>query len=185
MNKNIFLDMDGVLTDFIGGAIKTLNARYKTDHTISSYCREYGKYDMEKHWGISVKDFWWALDSNYSFWYDLEPMPWAVPLYMRLQEFGTVTIVTSPSESVNCASQKMAWLRDKMGIKSESVIIGSRKYLLAGNGVLIDDYAPNVKKFIDAGGQGFVLPSNWNTPNIRFEYLLDIIAHYLKPTPQP
>jgi 5'(3')-deoxyribonucleotidase len=168
MNKpNILLDMDGVLSDFLSGALDILNEEYNKDYTVEDYVK-YGKFSINEFYGISISEFWDTLSLEW-FWEDLKPFEWTYKLYDGLCQLGDVTIVTSPSLDPNCAKEKLMWLRRCLGVKSTDVFIGSKKYLMAGNGILIDDYYSNVDKFKSNGGKAVLVPSNWNTPNLTFD----------------
>lgn len=178
--QNILLDMDGVLADFAGSAIRLLNEKLKKDHTIEQYASEYGEFGMDKFYGISEEEFWSVIDYDEYFWYNIEPLPWAKELYGMLLGFGEVMIVTSPAQNPVCAYHKYRWLYEHLNIKTENIILCSKKHLLAGNGLLIDDYKKNVIEFMNAGGDAVCVPSNWNTPNLDkyevFDTILDALT---------
>lgn len=172
----ILLDMDGVLVDFLSGAITALNRDFNRTVTLEQYVNEFGMWETYDYYGITVKEFWHSIHSTPDFWYNLKPTPWAVQLYKMLELLGDVTIVTSPSEYPDCYAQKARWLSD-FGISGSSVFMGSRKYLMAGNGILIDDYYKNVNAFRDAGGEAVLIPSNWNTNGLTFERIQNTILN--------
>jgi 5'(3')-deoxyribonucleotidase len=124
-----------------------------------------------------VQEFWDSIHSTPDFWYNLKPMPWYKELYEFLSERGDVTILTTPSLDPSCAMQKLEWLNNYLGIKSDAVLMGARKYLLAGNGTLIDDYHVNVEKFRAIGGKAILIPSNWNTNELTFEKIKTTILN--------
>lgn len=168
-NLHFLLDMDGVLTDFLSGALEALNRDYGRGVTIEQYAKEFGKWGTYDYYGITQEEFWGSIYSTPDFWLHLKPLPWYKELYELLSESGEVTIVTSPSMDPNCAKEKLQWLHKHLGINASQVFIGSRKYLMAGNGLLIDDYHKNVDSFQAAGGTAILIPSNWNTLDLTFE----------------
>lgn len=176
LKKNqILLDMDGVIADFLGGAIKVLNKDFNRNITIEQYATEFGQWGIYDYYGITQEQFWESIDRKIDFWYKLEPITWGRDLYHFLSEFGEVTIVTTPNLHPDCASQKLKWLNGYLGIKSNAVFLGARKYLMAGNGILIDDYYKNVESFKRAGGEAILIPSNWNTVGLTFDEIKNII----------
>ena len=175
--QQIFLDMDGVLVDFLSGAMEVLNRKYGHKSTIEQYATYFGEWDVCAFYGITGEKFWDSIHSTPNFWYNLKPMPWAKRLYEMLKELGDVTIVTTPSDDPDCSRQKLQWLSKHLGIKPDAVLMGSRKYLLAGNGLLIDDYSKNVYAFKAAGGDAILIPSNWNTLDLTFEEIQNIIIN--------
>lgn len=160
--------MDGVLSDFTSGALDALNKKYNKRHTIVSYAADYGKWDIASLYGITDKELWSVIKQTEGFWMSLKPLPWFRELYAALAERGEVTILTTPSWDPDCAKQKLQWLKMYLGVNSEAVMMGARKELLAGNGLLIDDSEANFKRFIIAGGDAVLVPSNWNTIEISF-----------------
>jgi len=169
ISKNILLDMDGVLTNFLQGAINVLNKKLDKTITEEQFVTEFGSWGINEYYGVSLDDFWTAIQGEEDFWLNLKPLPWAKELYEWLSSEYEVTIVTSPSLDPECASQKLQWLKKHLGITSDKVFIGSRKHLMAGNGILIDDWSGNVERFRENGGVAILVPSNWNALDLTFE----------------
>jgi 5'(3')-deoxyribonucleotidase len=174
--QNILLDMDEVLVDFFSGALDALNNRFAKHVTTEDFVKDNGGWDMAKYYGISNAQFWVTIENTPNFWLNLKPQPWYKELYDRLSKDHRVTVLTSPSQDPDCAKQKLQWLKNYLSINSDQVMIGSRKELLAGNGILIDDYPVNVNKFTDAGGMAILVPATWNTPNLTFDKVWSAIA---------
>lgn len=180
MSKNILLDLDGVLANFLQGAINVLNRRLDKTVTEEQFVTEFGEWGINKYFGVSLPDFWTAIESESDFWLNLKPLPWAKQLYEWLSSEYEVTIVTSPSGDPDCARQKLEWLKKHFGITPDKVFIGSRKYLMAREGnVLIDDWSENVNKFVNVGGKGICVQGNWNTLNLDFETIKYEIKSFL------
>lgn len=179
MIKNILLDCDGVLADFLGSALDKLNARYNRNITPEEYAKS-GIFDMEKVFDISVKDFWDTIETD-DFWINLEPIPWGKKVFTELNKIAPVTISTSPSKNPICAAQKTAWVKKHLNLDNSYLMLGSRKYLMANpQSVLIDDYTKNTTKFINHGGHAILIPSSWNTPNLSYEIVWDVIQNGLQ-----
>jgi len=173
----ILLDMDGVLVDFLSGALIALNRDFNRNVTIEEYAAKFGLWETYDYYNISTREFWESIHSTPDFWYNLKPMPWYKELYEELSKLGEVTIVTTPSADPTCAMQKLQWLDNYMNIKSDAVFLGSRKYLFAGNGILIDDYYNNVNKFRAAGGEAVLIPANWNTNGLTYKRVINTILN--------
>lgn len=173
--RQILLDMDGCLTDFLSGALAVLNEKYLRSVTLEEYATKFGQFGINDYYGITLNDFWYSIECEYDFWINLQPMPWYRDLYAMLSELGQVTIVTSPSEDPDCAKQKLVWLKKHLNITPDKVFLGSRKYLMAGNGILIDDYQKNVETFKANGGHAILIPSTWNTVGLTFERVKNTI----------
>lgn len=152
----VFLDMDGVLCDFVGGALKALKLPADTPVT---------QMDMAAELQMLPRQFWGAQEDDPDFWLNLKPYVGAVALVQELQALGfDVYYSTSPSMHPNCASHKLRWLDQHIG-KGESrrAMIGPCKELLAGLGrVLVDDHPTNCEKWERAGGTSILFPQPWN-----------------------
>lgn len=180
MIKEILLDCDGVLADFLSSALEKLNAKLGRTITLSEYAKlnTWHIYDV---YGITTAQFWDIIEEGHCLWNNIKPFPWAKELVKYCEQFGRVTIATTPSFSPECAAQKTAWLRDNLGILNDAVMIGGRKELMGKPGnFLIDDNTTNVEKFIEAGGDGVIVPSNWNTLFFNYDDVRSAIAHKLE-----
>lgn len=149
----IFLDMDGVIADLIGG-IKGV----------------YGEPDRENDWnisdwyGIPEFNFWKGLD-NVEFWANLEPFEHWWDFYKKLQQFGKVIICTTPSATApSSATGKWLWMIERFGSDFRDFILMKDKYKLAKipDAVLIDDYDRNVEDFRKNGGKAILVPRSYN-----------------------
>ena len=90
----IFVDMDGVLCDFITAAFSAHGQRFNP----KDYPR--GEFACEKILGITTNEFWRRVDfGGEAFWENLEPYLWALDLVKELQQIDQVIIATSPSRS--------------------------------------------------------------------------------------
>jgi 5'(3')-deoxyribonucleotidase len=152
---HIFLDMDGVLANFLKAACFRHNRPYAP--------KEIVKFDIASHWGISADDFWAPLCGQ-EFWENLEPYEWADDLYKGLKEIAPVTILTAPSRDPGCIPGKFAWLDRHLGVKSYDVIPTGKKHLLARHKrcILIDDSEAKTSKFREYGGSAIAFPQHWN-----------------------
>ena len=178
MIKNILLDMDGTISDFLTPALGKLNARYNKNITVDDYAK-IGIFDIERAYGITSREFWIAVETA-DFWSSLKPLPWAKELYQKLNKIAPVTIASSPSKNPVCALQKTAWIKEHLGLDNTNLMLGSRKYLMANpNNLLIDDYPKNIKKFQEHGGKTICIPSSWNTADLTFEKVWKVIEEGL------
>ena len=167
--QHILLDMDGVLCNFIQGALDAHGSDIAHD--------EINDWNIEKRLGITGTEFWDKM-KGYDFWFNLKPYPWYKTLYKRLKsEYFDVTIVTSPSNDSECCQAKLDWLKKYLKIKPEDVFVGTKKYLLANNNnILIDDNRKNCEEFAEYGGPYVVFPQKWNgfeiADNEKLDYVL-------------
>ncbi len=157
MNDTILLDMDGVIADFVTAAAVALNM--PCDPT------KVQGWDLPKHFGIDAAAFWAAQDAIPDFWLQIKPYPNIGLFIDTLRTYGEVYFLTAPSLHRNCASHKIAWLRQHVGDWTTGrFLIGKPKHLLAKpyGTVLIDDSDANCDAWGQAGGQYVTFPRSWN-----------------------
>lgn len=176
----LFLDMDGVLVDFMGGALR----RHNRLDVLANYPK--GEWAIEKQLGLTAVEFWEPL-RGHSFWAELQPYPW-FDLLMGIvrAKFGTdFWIATSPSLDPYSASGKIEWLqrympREPGGKTFTRHFIGADKYHLARRGaVLIDDNEQNCAAFESFGGIALLFPAPWNKFHGLEQYALDYVRDSL------
>jgi 5'(3')-deoxyribonucleotidase len=153
----IYLDIDGVLADFVSGAFKAFGREDMTWPPNAS--------DISEVLGVSMKDFYKRLeDLGEDFWFNLEKYPWSDRLVAELQKIGDVYLVTSPTLDPHCASGKMMWIRKHYpALYADKVILMRSKEMLKAKGnVLIDDSVANCTAFIKVGGWAMMFKQPWN-----------------------
>ena len=158
MKPLIFLDMDGVIVDFVAGSFEAHNREYSDPKSWSYF----------ESWGMTAAEFWSGIDAHgEEFWANLKPYPWAKDFIASLQAVGDVCFSTSPSRSPACYSGKRIWLQEH-GLADVPCMMGSQKHLLSRPGrYLIDDGVHNTKAWGDEGGTSLLFPQSWNcdSPN--------------------
>ena len=171
-NIQIYLDMDEVLVDFVGGVCALHNIT--KDH-------------LQAHWPIGTwgmvdptvlalglqdvippenreRWFWDVIGSHRYFWENLKTLPWTEDVLKLVCKYDPdFHIVSSPSQCVTSYTGKVWWLKDKIGSAFNQFFLSPHKHLLAQPGtVLIDDREANVEKFVKCGGAGIVFPTHYN-----------------------
>ena len=158
----IYLDMDGVLTDFVSGAFNLFGGTYREE--------EYplGVWDFFEGWGLTKEEFYQRIHAcGPYFWTSLKEYPWAKELvsfgsYRGLVPRGEMSILTSPSRSPHCYSGKVQWLINH-GINLLVTITTNKEQLAQPGRLLIDDNTENCRRFREAGGDSIIFPQPWNT----------------------
>jgi len=176
INK-IFLDLDGVLRDWIGGIYKLFDVEAienKNYDTLVGYvCREYG---------ISKNYFWEKQDHN--FWANLNFYPYAGEILDSLP-FEKVCILTSPSMTAAGGTQE--WIRTHLSkfFNAKQYLIGPAKQFCASpDALLIDDYDLHYQNFTADGGNAILFPQPWNANRNminsmgRIEFLKTMLEKY-------
>lgn len=157
----ILLDMDEVLADFVGGALRTHGWTRERLEQVWPV----GTWSIVEPMGLTVEEFWQPIDVlGEAFWLGLQPLPWARGLLRMLDAVGSPWwIVSSPSMHPGCYSGKIRWLRRLTGNGfSHLVLTGSKELLARPEHVLMDDREETVQRFVKTGGQGVVFPSRHN-----------------------
>lgn len=181
---HIFLDMDGVLTDFVSAALRVHGRPDALERWPA------GERDVPKMLNLSRTQFWNVIDAQGAgFWESLEPFPWFSELIALAREFAPVTILTAPSLAPHCLEGKVKWLhahfpKDK-GRLFTDYLIGSHKHLLARPGrVLIDDAESQVEAFRASDGSAILFPQIWNANfaiEDRLAYVRDELVKMSRP----
>lgn len=131
----IFVDMDGVLSDF------------------DLHARERGKFKLDGSPKWDELDFAW--------WESMPAFPGARKFYDALKRIGNVRILTAPIISVDCFGGKAAWVEKFFPEKGHYALLdliicraSDKKFLARPNHILIDDRIKNVEEWVAAGGIG-------------------------------
>lgn len=161
----IFLDSDGVLTNWNKAACKLFNInpnnidQYDFDNFIER-SELLKKIDQEKH----------------HFWESLEVFSWANDLIKECKKLGNVCILTSPGEWECAPSGKM--IHFKKHFPDTPFIITKDKYFCShSKSLLIDDTEKNVNKFKNHGGHAILFPKQKDIENnkVKMSDFYDLI----------
>lgn len=163
MEKILYVDLDGVLVNFIDG--------WMDHHSIESR-KPVTKWNFGEDYGLNRKDFYKSIISlPISFWSNLNPTPWAFELIDRLNEgigfFKCDKIMfLSHSVSEECRIGKQLWANKHFPKFGDSLITVPDSKLKAKfaneNCTLIDDKPQNCEDFIKAGGSSYLFARPWN-----------------------
>jgi 5'(3')-deoxyribonucleotidase len=160
--KVIYLDMDGVITNFHTGvanahkrpdlAIKASQELWPTDWW---YNKELGSED----------DIWKPVDKlGIKFWEELQPLPYMEEVLTAVEDSGLPWyICTRARNNPYSVGGKVSWIAEHLGGWFNDIIIMKDKSRLAHpNALLIDDSNKNVTMFQSYGGQAYLFPQPWN-----------------------
>lgn len=152
-----FLDMDGVIADFVGAACKLHNLA-------NPYPQHNGIWDFVEAMNLHPKTFWGPMGRE--FWANIEPTVEKDMIISMLEhKFGAqnICLLTSPCATDGCIDGKMDWIRKHMPDYKRRVLFGAAKEFVAHhNAVLVDDAEHNVGPFNELGGKGILLARPWN-----------------------
>jgi len=165
----IMLDMDGVVTDWIGGVCNLLGVPLDK----LSLLWPPGKYDIELALSayfereFTEDELWDRInhaEKFEGFWRHLEMLPWAQQLLDLVEDMGSEWYYcTSPSRHASSFSGKRLWMQRHHGDKFRDYFLTKHKHLLANPvTVLIDDSKSKIKKFKKHGGHTILFPRFYN-----------------------
>ena len=163
MRPLVYLDMDGVLTDLVGGCMKAHGwdaGRIKD--TLDNW--PLGEWSIAKVMGMDPIE-WARPMQNVEFWESLEWSEYGFDLYNAIPDYFNVCILSSTGHWPASAQGKMLWLRKNLTRLYDEgrFVFCSQKERLARRGVwLIDDSDKNCEAFEMAGGRSLLWPQRWN-----------------------
>ena len=137
----IYLDMDGVLFDFV----KALETTTKMSIT------QWMKLDRKKRWDPVI--------ANKTFWSDGPWLSEGKKLFNFVKKYNPhiLSAYVEHAFDPNCIPGKTKWAMKNTGIPRSRInlVMRSQKKTYASPGsILIDDYEKNTKEFSAAGGTG-------------------------------
>ena len=175
----IFLDMDGVCVDFIGGVAKIVNMP-RDEVYDSPIWEEPDSYNrVGEVLNITETQLWNLIEARgLSFWSNLEKYPWFNLLYEGLNDMGDVVFLSSPTLDPFCLAGKLRWLHGELGKNFRNYIFTPLKSMMKfDNAILIDDKEETIKKVGVEHGVLFPQPWNSNRDKLPFdvENFLDFV----------
>lgn len=162
---HIFVDMDGVLFDFVTAALWAHNFHgLDRDKFMAAWPAGEGWCFWERL-GVTEETFWKDIANLSDFWTkDVIPYPWAQMLIHACQQYGPVHLITKPP-----AEDPAAWTGKYLAAQKyfpglPIIMQQGDRSLLAGPGrLLIDDNESNCTQWMVAGGRAIVFPQPWNS----------------------
>ena len=156
---DIFVDMDGVLTNFEGRFEQF--AGVTPDEYIAQKSIQFGK-------DKAYEQFWDLVDEQVGvrFWAGMPWMPEGEELYKHIKKYKP-TILTSPSRNENSKIGKGVWVKRNMSWCT--IDIGyqaqGKARFADPNNILIDDRTENIQSWKAAGGIGILFKSTEQVKN--------------------
>jgi 5'(3')-deoxyribonucleotidase len=194
-SPTLLVDMDEVLSDFIGGACRLLGV----DKEAVQNERRPGEWSIVRPLAVVLRrpafsqtQLWRSINNKgIEFWETLEPLPWFEDVVDLVKSFtDDWHVVTAPSKSDTSYTGKVRWLKRYFGDSFDRFIITPHKEVYARpNSILIDDREENIVKFCDPNcerlpcsrGQGIIFPSKGNyrhaDKDCPIDYLQERLAH--------
>lgn len=156
--KTVFFDLDGVLADFVSGALSAHGATLPYRDVKWDFCSQIGFN------GTNDPAFWAPM--NYNFWLNLGKLADGFELLGKVEQLvgkERIGILTSPSSNDGAVDGKLAWVKQHLPQYARRCIVTPAKELIAAPGkLLIDDHDGNVDKWEAAQGDSLLFPRPWN-----------------------
>ncbi len=155
----VFLDMDGVLSDF------------------DTHAKTQGKYNEHG------KPKWEELDAKW--WATMPAYEGMKQFYNDMKQFGNVRMLTAPTLSAGCYQGKAEWVDTqfgKWGLNDLIICRAMDKHLLARpNHILIDDRQKNIDEWNAAGGIGILHTGDYADTMLRVKQAVSNFLAVQKP----
>ena len=148
----VYLDLDGVLADFVGGVCQAFNIPRET--LLETWTP--GQYDLCPPLKVSANHFWDVISRRgEEFWANLGVMPDAYELVALAEQRGEVVFMTSPPLNPSAVVGKIRWIEKHFPTFRRRFAVTPCKAAFAHPyAVLVDDWDEAVTKFRKAGGSG-------------------------------
>lgn len=172
----VYLDLDGVLVDWIGRVHEVLDLPYSYD----TYKYPRGLWHWNHYGGPADK----VIDSACigSFWVGCKWMHDGKEILDAVQEITTPRLLTCPMPNPMSAYGKVLWVKREIPRLLHHLIITplDKSFVAAPNALLIDDNDRNVNSFRDAGGRAILVPRPWNSDHLTADRSLEAVCERLR-----
>ena len=167
----IFLDLDGVCADFIGGVAKLTDNDRDEVYNNPIWQEENSYNRVGEILGITETQLWYLISARgVSFWSNLETYPWFNDMYGELQDLGDVIFLSSPTTDPFCLTGKLRWLQGHFGKQYRRYIFTPLKDVMRfDNAILIDDKEETIRKI----SNGLLFPQPWNENRRWLPFILE------------
>lgn len=163
----IFVDMDGVIVDFVRGSLLRWNI--DIDKMPFEERKKLG-WSYWEHFGFETEQFWEEIrEGGEDFWANLPLYSWSLDFLDYIRAVADATdqewaLLSSPSRDPRSLSGKVLWMQKHIDPLFRDYLLvpaGHKKQMAKGN-ILIDDHDQNVEDWIEAGGKAVMFPQTWN-----------------------
>lgn len=155
--KRLLWDLDGVLADWTAG-VAILFGRDIADLRAAD-----DTGDLAAALGLASKSAIWARinRAGQDWWANLPPYPDALDMWKRLKPSDVeMGVLTTSGETTGCIEGKRAWIRRHLGSQTRWAIATTKHWCAHPFTMLVDDRARVLDPFMEAGGQGVLMPRN-------------------------
>lgn len=153
--KRLLWDLDGVLADWTAG-VAILFGRDVADLRSAD-----DTGDLATALGLASKSAIWARinRAGQDWWANLPPYTDALDMWKRLKPSDVeMGVLTTSGETTGCIEGKRAWIRRHLGSQTRWAIATSKHWCANAYTMLVDDRVRVLDPFVEAGGQGILMP---------------------------
>lgn len=179
----IFIDLDGVMTDFVQGFHKALGLEYNPEN----YPYTLGKYDIfDQIANVHNIDhaIFERILNDQDFWKGLPKTKEADEILSICEKFSqNIVFFTNISYNMeNAIIGKYLWIKNNYPKYINNILIGSvNKNILSFPGsILLDDCDENINNFNALYGIGILIPRKWNSGYQKEKFLTQILYNNLR-----
>lgn len=162
LEREFFLDVDGVLADFARGYRSWYNLNFKYEEAVDfGFCFR----QFEQETGKGKNAFWRGMTTE--FWASLIKTP-ECDMILALVEPYKPTLLTAPplDDTGEAVAGKIQWIRKHLPnyFFDGRYFVGPNKEVIGKipGAILIDDHADNCRAWANAGGSFVLVPRPWN-----------------------
>jgi len=162
----VFLDLDGVMADFIGGVMREFALEY--DYNNWPWPVGPDGWNWFEQFGVTPDE----VDAicTAEFWANLEWMHDGRLIFESVRSYAGLTgvpisLLTTPMTNIYSTVGKLIWIRGHLGDewRKTALVTQAPKAIFARKGaLLIDDRDKNVEEWQEAGGVAILVPRPWN-----------------------
>jgi 5'(3')-deoxyribonucleotidase len=173
--KRVFLDIDGVMADFVTEACKVHN------RPIPNFIKE-ENLDLSELFHMNKFEFYDKMGEQ--FWVKLPLIEDALKIEKLIEDkFGKEKIwfCTSPVTTYGCLEGKRQWLfANFYDYRSKFIITANKAVCAYPDTLLLDDRSKITELFIENGGNAILVPRAWNklADENTLEYLKKELEKY-------
>ena len=166
MKRKLFLDVDGVLCNWVKGAHEVHGVPYDPEWP---YIKGPAGWDFYKDPRFDVTFDHLFDGMARQFWANLEWMPDGKEILSVCEEYfgDDICLLTAPHHGDGVVDGRLDWIESQMPQYRKRTLVGSCKEVIAEvggrNAILVDDWDRNLDAWKKAGGTAIHCPRPWNS----------------------
>jgi hypothetical protein len=179
--KTIFLDVDGVIADFVGGVRRLYGM---PDDWVPR------RYDIAAELGVSWEMITKEIAVSRWFWNELDVCAdgaeFAAAVVDMSEGFNVVPLTKPMHGCDSFYIERVDWLESNFNQLSYPIFAHDKSPIAAPGKLLIDDCDENINAWRAAGGQAILWPRPWNSAGIagvdekKMPFYLDQVRRFVE-----